>query len=59
LAIILLALGAYVIGQAVFVLEMMGEHPDWRPAPCWLLSVAWPYLTVRRCIVFWRAYQGG
>jgi tryptophan-rich sensory protein len=54
---ILLAFAAYALGQIIFVLEMMAEHPDWRPFPCWLISLAWPYLTVRRCIVLWRAYQ--
>jgi hypothetical protein len=55
----ILTVAAYAIGQCIFVAEMMTDHPDWRPLPCWILSLAWPYLTVRRCIVFWRALQRG
>jgi hypothetical protein len=54
-----LALAAYAIGQIIFVMEMKADHPDWRILPIGLMSLAWPYLTVRRCIVFWRAYQRG
>jgi hypothetical protein len=55
----LLTLAAYSIGQVIFVLEMKSEHPDWQLLPCGLLALAWPYVTVRRGIVFWRALQEG
>jgi hypothetical protein len=51
-----LGLAAYCIGQFIFVLDLKAEHPDWRVAPCALMSLAWPYLTARRCVVFCRAY---
>jgi hypothetical protein len=56
---IFLAFCAYSIGQLIFIFEMMGKHPQWRAMPLWLFSLAWPYLTVRRCIVAWRTDQDG
>jgi hypothetical protein len=56
---ILLVFAAYAIGQIIFMIEMLAEHPEWRLMPCWVLSLAWPYVTIRRYVVFWRAYQDG
>ena len=54
-----LAVAAYWIGQIIFVMEMKTEHPDWLLVPCGLIAMAWPYLTARRCVAVWRAWQGG
>jgi hypothetical protein len=48
---------SYLIGLFIFVWEMKTEHSDWQLFPIGLLALVWPYLTVRRCFVFWRTYQ--